>query len=375
MRVLHVTEALGGGITSALLAMVESTPEIDHHLLASLRSRHDTGADLVDSFASVRVLPRRPAGAVRALRRAVLELDPDVVHAHSSFGGLLVRLSPLNGQPIAYSPHAFGFERRDVPLWQRRLYRIAERVMAVRTDLLLAVSPYEADSARALGYRECRYAPNRAYLDLARPARYGRPLRVAAAGRLDPQKDWRYFAHVKRYAESVLGVEAEWEWLGGGSDDDEATLRAAGVKVSGWIPRAEVLGRLADAQVYLHTASWDAAPITILEAAALGLPMAIRSIPSLDSLRLPGTCADVPELAQRVAALGDAAEWRRAQAASAHVAERHSRVLQGTRLRDAYRMLAASGGARPAGARRPDGVVGTPAGSVRLLRRNAGAVT
>ena len=373
MRVLHVTEALGGGITSALLAMVESTPEIDHHLLASPRSRHDTGADLVDSFASVRLLPRRPAGALRALRRAVLDLDPDVVHAHSSFAGLLVRLSPLNGQPIAYSPHAFGFERRDVPLWQRRLYRVAERLMAIRTDLLVAVSPYEADSARALGYRACRYAPNRAYLPLLRPARFGRPLRVAAAGRLDPQKDWRYFAHVKRYAESVLGVEAEWEWLGGGSEDDEATLRAAGVKVSGWIPRAELLARLADAQVYLHTASWDAAPITILEAAGLGLPLVIRSIPSLDSLQLPGTCDDVPALAARVAALGDPAAWRRAQGESAHVVERHSRALQGAQLRAAYRTLPLRTGA--ADAREPERATHAPAHSLRLLGHRAEAVT
>ena len=69
-RVLHVTESLGGGVTSAVLAMVESTPHLDHHLAIWPRRSHaaDTG-DRLDGFAGVTTLPVRTHRAVRELRR------------------------------------------------------------------------------------------------------------------------------------------------------------------------------------------------------------------------------------------------------------------------------------------------------------------
>lgn len=360
MRILHVSEALGGGIMTALVAMVESTPEIEHHLLASPRPDIDTGTDLGESFASVRTIPRRPVAALRALRRALVDLDPDLVHAHSSFAGLLVRAVPLTGQPVVYSPHGFAFERRDVTPWQRRAFWQIERALARRTDLLVAVSPFEAESGHRLGHARCSYMPNRASLHVHATARHALPLRITTAGRICPAKDWRYFLHVKRYAETELGLDAEWEWLGGGSDDDEDALRSAGVKVSGWIDRRDLLPRLGAAQVYLHTAAWDAAPITVLEAAGLGLPMVIRSIPSLNSLRLPGTRAGAAAIGRRLVALQDADVWQGAQADSARLLDRHSRLLQGRQLRAAYRQLAV----RPT-SRLPLSVVSEP---VRVMR-------
>lgn len=336
MRVLHVSEAMGGGITSSLLAMVESTPQVDHHLLARARASHDIGVDLDEHFSSVTIMPSNPLAAVRELRRVTRRLFPDIVHAHSSIAGALVRVSGLDRPSVVYSPHCFAFERRDLSGIQRRFYAAIERSLAPRTDLFVAVAPHEIELAAALGHRRTAYVPNRTMEPSPASARHGTPLRIVTIGRICAQKDWRYLIHLKRYVDSHRPVEATWHWLGGGDPGAEAELRAAGIEVSGWLDHDRTLAELAGAHVYVHTAAWEAAPISIFEAAELGLPLALRSIAPLDSLRLPGLAASIVDLASRIASLADEDRWLLAQRDSYEVVERHSREWQGKHLLDAY---------------------------------------
>lgn len=341
MRVLHVSEAMGGGIVSSLLAMVEATPGVDHHLALWQRREHrGTGDDLTAAFASVQPLPAHPVAAIRELRRVERDLFADVVHAHSSYAGVLTRVAGLDRGRVAYSPHCFATERRNTPRWQRRAADALERALVARTGLLVGVSPYELELAAGLGHEHVAYVPNRSLLTPRASASFADPVHVAAVGRIAPQKDWRYLLHVKRYAEDELGVEATWEWLGGGDPDGESALREAGVEVSGWIPREELAERLGAAQVYLHTAAWEGAPISVLEAASLGLPLAVRAISPIASLEVPGVAATPADLAARIRALTEHGAWTAAQRASLDLAAEHSRAIQGRTLYAAYESLA-----------------------------------
>ena len=327
---------MGGGITSSVLSMVDATPEIDHHLYARARTAHDIGIELTERFSSVHVIPDNPLTAMLELRRLARHLFPDVIHAHSSIAGALVRLAALDRPRIVYSPHCFAFERRDITGVARRVYTAVERSLATRTDLFVAVAPRELDLAAALGYRRTAYVPNRTMCAPVSQAHYRRPLRIVTAGRICGQKDWLYLVHLKRYIDRHIGVEAVWEWVGGGDAVGEAELGAVGIEVSGWLSQEEMLARMAQAQVYVHTAAWEAAPISILESASIGLPLAIRAIPPLESLRLPGLAADLVQLAGRVASLAEETAWLDAQRASYAIAATHSREWQGRHLLDAY---------------------------------------
>ncbi|MBM9459510.1 glycosyltransferase [Nocardioides sp. zg-536] len=341
MRVLHVTESLGG-VMSSVLAMAEATPGIDHHLAVwPLRSHFSTGDDWRSEIASLTRLPRNPVSASVALRRRVRELFPDVVHTHSSYAGLLVRGTGLSGPRVAYSPHCFGFERRDAGGLMTALVTATERRLVRHTDLVVAVSPHEVELATRLGHQSVAYVPNRP-LVAAQPmaAHRTRPWHVVTVGRVTAQKDWRYFLHVKRYAEEVLGIEAVWEWLGAGDPDGEDALVEAGVRVSGWLPRADLLRRLGDAQVYLHTAAWEGAPISVLEAAAVGLPLVVRAIGPTTSTRAPGTRGSVAEIAERIAALHAEGAWAFARNESLAWAREHTGAVQGDLLQAAYVGLA-----------------------------------
>lgn len=338
-RVLHVVESLTG-VLSSVLAMVEVTPDLDHHLAVwPLRSHADTGDDLA-RFATVTTLAREPIRARGDLRQLLRRLRPHRLHAHSSYAGVLSRVVDP-GVDVVYSPHCFAFERRDAGRVANDVARRVERALVRRTSVLVACSPHEAVLARELGHREVVTVPNRP-LDIPEVrARFAGPLRVVAAGRLCPQKDWRYLLTVKGYLEDVLGGRVEWEWLGGGDPVAEDALRARDVHVTGWLPRTDVVKRLAAAQVFVHTAAWEGAPISILEATSVGLPVAARGIPTLVSLGVPGTTRTAADLAGRVLALADPDLWAAEQRRSLHFAATHSPELQEEQLRTAYRLARA----------------------------------
>lgn len=341
MRVLHVTEAPGGGVMSSVLAMVEATPGVDHHLAHwSLRQHRSTGDDWSASLSTVTPLPVDPVRVTLSLRRLVRDLFPDVVHVHSSYAGLLVRSVGLEGPRVVYSPHCFAFERRDISPLLGQLVTGTERRLARHTDLVVAVSPHEVELATDLGHAAVSYVPNRPLVEVGPVAEHRAPgagWRIATVGRITAQKDWRYYLHVKRYAEEQLGLDARWEWLGAGDQVGERQLRAAGVEVSGWLDRTELVARLGTAQTYLHTAAWEGAPVSVLEAAALGLPLAVRAIGATTSTGVPGTAADVPGLARLLADLRAPERWESARAQALAWARGHSAAAQGELLTRAYR--------------------------------------
>ena len=336
-RILHVVESLGGGVLTSVLAMVDATPDLDHHLaIWPQRSHAATGDDLA-AFTSVRTLPTRPVRAVRALGDLVRVVRPDQVHAHSSYAGLLTRIVDL-GVDVVYSPHCFAFERRDVDSVGHAAVRSVERALVRRTSVLVACSPHEASLARDLGHRHVVVVPNRTLDEPEVRARFSPALRVATVGRIGPQKDWRYLLSVKQYLEGVLGCRVSWEWFGGGDDAAEQTLRDHGVAVAGWRSRLEVMQRLSGAQVYVHTAAWEGAPLSIIEAAALGLPIAARRIDTLASLGVPGLASTAADLAARILDLHDPALWAAEQQRSLRFAAEGSPDLQRERLHSAYRV-------------------------------------
>lgn len=344
MRVLHVIESLGGGVLTSVLTMVDATPDIEHQLVIWNRRDHaDTGDELAP-FAAVHGLPAQPHRAARGLQDLVTRLAPDVVHAHSSYAGLLVRSSDHPAR-VAYSPHCFAFERTDLGAVGRAAVREVERALVRRTDVLIACSPHEAALGAGLGHARVVTVPNRALRPPEPRARRAEPFRVVTVGRITAQKDWRHLVTVKREADRLavhrgLGP-MHWEWLGSGDAEGERALEDAGVSVSGWLSREEVVRRIGSAQAYVHTAAWEGAPVSILEAAAAGLPLAARAIPTLVSDAVPGLERTADGLAEHLLDLRDPLVWAREHRRSLRYAAEHSTSVQRYRLSTAYRHVPA----------------------------------
>ncbi|MFC7493225.1 MULTISPECIES: glycosyltransferase [unclassified Nocardioides] len=337
--VVHITESLGGGTASAISDYVDATPEVEHHLVAA--SREGVTDEYRTRFHSTIDVDRSVTG-VRTARAYVRTLGPDFVHLHSSWAALGYRLLPrVAGPAVLYTPHCFAFERRDVNGPVRLSFFLVERLLRRRTDSLVACAPREQRLARKLGYRSVHYVPNRAGFSAGevRGAPSDRSIRIVGAGRLSAQKDPRLFAQVARKVAARVGSAGEVtvRWIGDGSPELRAELESAGVEVTGWLPRSEVVRELKEATVLLHTASWEGFPVLLIEAHELGLPIVVRRIPAFEGLPDDVVGSDADELAdvlQAVLADGDCRTDN--QRAWRHVLADNNRRTQSTRLRTVY---------------------------------------
>lgn len=204
--------------------------------------------------------------AARALRRLVIEWGPDVVHLHSSFAGLVGTLAVPRGVTCIYTPHGFAFARGG-PV-RRLAYRAGHRLIA-RRCVVGAVSEPEAALAREhLGARKVVVVHNGipeldpGSLPAERPAAV--TPRVVGLGRLAPERRPHDVAEILAAVADVAQVE----WIGAAAHGEDAPLRAAGIPITGWLPRADGLDRLAGATAYLHWSDSDGLSLAVLEAFA-----------------------------------------------------------------------------------------------------------
>ncbi|WP_432524247.1 glycosyltransferase family 4 protein [Kineococcus sp. SYSU DK006] len=341
LRVLHVAEALGGGVATVVEDYVRSTPELEHVLLAWRRPGAQTH-DALDQLVS-RTLPL-PAGHLAQLqetRRQVRALAPDIIHAHSSIAGALVRVGVWHRRrSTVYTPHCFAFERSDVGGGERALYWAVEALLGLSGRWVAAVGPHEARLAQRLpGRADVHVIPQVApHLPVRAPGPAG-GLRVVTVGRMSAQKDPGFFADVVRRARRAV-PDSSWTWVGGGDPEQERQLREAGVHVTGWVPRARALQLLAEADAYLHTAAWEGSPMSVFEAASLGLPIVGRRIGPLEHLGLSALAADPEGTAALLARLAHEPGVReRLTAESRQLAAHHHSGAQRTALLALYQRV------------------------------------
>ncbi|MGE2843146.1 glycosyltransferase [Rhodococcus sp. 2.95] len=143
MKVLHVTEALGGGVSTAILNYQALTPEMHHCVIARERAGQSTYN--FPSELSVTLVPGSLAALLLSAIRMVRRGDFDVLHLHSSLAGL-ARIIPGHRAGIVYTPHCYAFERTDVSPLARVLYKSVERgLLSIRRQCVVAVSGREAE--------------------------------------------------------------------------------------------------------------------------------------------------------------------------------------------------------------------------------------
>jgi glycosyltransferase involved in cell wall biosynthesis len=293
MRVLHVMEAVGGGTMRHLEDLVRGTTG-DHHVVCP-RARHtdlsdpDPVARLQGAGAAVhplemsrRALDPCNLSALPAIRAIIRAVVPDVVHAHASVAGALVRLVAPPGVPVIWTPHA---------VQEGRAALFVERALRKRADVVVALSASEAQravSVRIATEHQVRLIPNgiqptrqgatrsglaglRQELGLPHDARV-----VGFIGRLSAQKGPADFVNV---AARVLEMTPEAHVLLVGSGPLEAeTLRAA----ARLLPPERFRHVTADTDgarllpamdVLVMPSHYEGGPYLPLEAMAAGIPV------------------------------------------------------------------------------------------------------
>lgn len=307
--VLHITEAFGAGIQTAIDSYVQSTQDsaIKHLLLARRRPQDDIGLKVNAQFHHVEMVEGNLLHFYLKAKQIIKIHNPDVIHLHSSFAGFLGRFLPKQHRQIIYTPHCYGFERCDISPLKRKIYHTLERFRLSSIDVVAGCSLRECALAKNLGAKQSLYLPN--YANIQDALKIGKmPLikqqfNVVIVGRISAQKDPEFLiqtmAHLSQYPEST---QLKLHWIGGGDKNWTDTLEKCGVSVSGIVQHKEVIKALKNADLYLHTAAWEGMPLTLLEAAKLNVPMILRNIGATEDLPCPFLVRDPFEMAKEIIA-------------------------------------------------------------------------
>ncbi|MGM7698592.1 glycosyltransferase [Microbacterium sp. A84] len=298
--IVHVTEAFGGGVQSAIAHFIEQTPDLKHVIYGRVRAGEQTSVPAeAESIAHTGSF----LNFATQLRKIVRDRQPVAVHFHSSLAGVL---RPIAGAPrVVYSPHCFAFQRTDISAAHKFMYRAVERAMGMFTDTVVAVSPHEADeAARFVPLSKVTSVSNLGSIEQFEPSR-PRGRTVITVGRIAPQKDPEFFATVARSAPATNFI-----WIGDGDPGLRTHLEDAGVVVTGWQTKMQISEALRNADLYIHTAAWEASPMSLVEALAEGLPVICRDEPSLRSLGYHSVVGPAEALATKVTAFFENAHAR-----------------------------------------------------------------
>ena len=250
--------------------------------------------------------PGRDAAAIMRLRRLLAAAAPDVVHAHGMRAGGLAAMALRawsrpwqisGGQPAMRSPALVVTAHNAPPPGAAAgtVFRLLERIVARRADVVLCVSPDLAARMDRLGAREVSRAivpapapePGPGAGSGERPAglgAVGRPL-VLAAGRLTAQKGldtlieaagcWRDRVPVPLVAIAGTGPLA-------GALAARARAERADVTFLGW--RDDVPALLAAADVFVLPSRWEGQPLILQEAMRAGRPVVATDVGGIRDL-------------------------------------------------------------------------------------------
>lgn len=279
MIILHITESFGGGVTSAINEYVKHSSQFKHYLFASVRENDRTGEESLGEFEGS-YFSKRSLLALFDLKRYIENIEPDVIHIHSSYAGFFCRLLPfIDKNKLVYTPHCFSFQRNSGFLLSK-LYFFIEMLLSYRTRYIAGCGKGECYYARKIANNKKVFELTNVTTNfLQQPSATAKPNSrpiIGMVGRTSEQKGVDFF---KKVAE-LCSDHADFIWIGGGDVNVEKSLKDQGVTVTGWSKRSDILEFMSSIDYYFHTAAWEGFPISVLEASQLEIPLILRDIPA-----------------------------------------------------------------------------------------------
>ena len=217
----------------------------------------------VDSFTR-EISPKMDLKAFFDVKEIVKEVDPDIIHLHSSKAGVIGRMA-LDGDetPLFYTPHGYSFLMKNYRPLKRTIFRAIEGFCAKKNCTTISCSPGENEETLKLTKR-AKYVNNginvtqlRGLLD--KVEKKDHPFTVFTLGRITYQKNPELFNQI---AERLPGVK--FIWIGDGELREK--LKSPNIEITGWMDRRAALSVSVNADVFLLTSLWEGLPMSLLEA-------------------------------------------------------------------------------------------------------------
>jgi glycosyltransferase involved in cell wall biosynthesis len=291
ITILHIVEALGGGIYSyftdlshvigkdsrvkVVIAYSNKRNEIDPEKVI-----HDfhPNVELVLLDLQKEISISSDFNGVKQISKLISQINPDVIHLHSSKAGILGKVAIIAckfKKPSYYTPHGYSFLRQDISTLKRCFYKYIEFLFARfsrtktiacgDTEWKLAVKMNATARLVRNGIRMDQFDSSKQHSDCD-------ALKLGTLGRISFQKDPTTFNAI-----ALQFPKESFLWIGSGNLKHKIT--ATNVEVTGWfVDKSEAVPLLNQLDVYIQTSLWEGLPIAVIEAMAMGLPVIASNI-------------------------------------------------------------------------------------------------
>ena len=292
MKVVHIIEALGGGVytyfkdlsfyfgeqevrdISTTIIYSGMRKEIDPEKIESEFSKGISliRLDMVREFSPIEDLK-----SVLQLRKELKKLNPDIIHLHSSKAGVLGRIATFllfDRKKIYYTPHGYSFLRADISTITKKIYWTIEKgFQKFFGGITIACGDTEYEIAQKLGKsRLVRNGINIAEIQQQLSPQKNEILTIGIVARITSARNPKLFNAI-----ALRFPNFNFVWIGDG--EMSSLLTAPNIKITGWSTnRIKVLKELNAIDIYIQTSLWEGLPIAVLEAMAMKKPVLATNI-------------------------------------------------------------------------------------------------
>jgi len=158
VKILHVGEYVNGGVATylkTLLSGLQKYDDIENYLLIS-EYKSQQGWENITKKVFYYKYKRSIANiflAIKQIHAVIKDINPDIIHVHSTWAGLFVRLPYLlkkRKAKIIYQSHGWSF-LMDTSKYKKNIYAFVEKILSIPTDKIINISNYEQNQAIKYG--------------------------------------------------------------------------------------------------------------------------------------------------------------------------------------------------------------------------------
>ena len=273
-KILHIVEAMGGGVFTYIVDLANELVSIyDTYIAYSVRSQ--TPPDYKDYFdkrinlIKVKNFERtinlnKDIRAFFEIKKIVHQVNPDIIHLHSSKAGVLGRFALNNkNMRIFYTPHGYSFLMENYSPLKRKIFNVIETMCGKRNCTTISCSVGEHMETLKLT-KNATYVNNGINIEklqqiINHTEKIEHPFTVFTLGRICHQKNPEMFNQVACALPDVRFV-----WIGDG--EMRAKLKSSNIEITGWTDRETAIHYAVNSDVFLLPSLWEGLPMSLLEA-------------------------------------------------------------------------------------------------------------
>ena len=198
---------------------------------------------------------------IRELRDIEKQVQPDIIHLHSSIAGGICRLAfKGKNNTVLYTPHGYAHILMG-PGKKIKMYKLMEQILGKRNCITLTCCESEDEVAKTLSMKTAYIETGVNLKDIGEALDGIEPVKnerftVFTLGRACVQKQPALFNRIAQ-----LVPEARFVWIGNGELENELT----DCEVTGWKPRKEALAVAKGADAFILCSLGEAIAVSLIE--------------------------------------------------------------------------------------------------------------